>query len=168
MHHGVEVSRLDAMDHGAELPGPSQRGFCVAACVAKKKKSRRHRSRRRAPFQNGRALSLCFLSPRAALCSCSRTARLAARPALLLLRRAPRRARRAPRVPGRPPRAAQRAPQPPRSSPRRPAHRLARGASSTAAWAAHAAVRCGRRRAGSRRPPEVIFFNFQFVVGIFL
>ena len=39
MSHGAEVSRLDAMDHGAEVPGPSQRGFCVAACVAKKKGS---------------------------------------------------------------------------------------------------------------------------------
>jgi hypothetical protein len=90
-------------------------------------------------------------SPRAPRCSSS-AARLAAHRA----------------CPGRPPRAALRAPQTPRSSPRRPAHRVARGASSTAAWPARAVVLCGRRRAGSRRPPEVIFFNFQFVVGIFL
>jgi hypothetical protein len=45
MHHGVEVSRLGAMDHGAELLGPSQRGFCVAACVAKNKKKKKKKRR---------------------------------------------------------------------------------------------------------------------------
>ena len=27
MKHGVEVTRLDAMDHGVELPGRAQRGI---------------------------------------------------------------------------------------------------------------------------------------------
>ena len=61
MLHGVEVRRLDAVDHGVELHGLAQRGVCVAVYVAKKilvgkkarrrgswRRARRHRSRRRA------------------------------------------------------------------------------------------------------------------------
>ena len=56
MIHGVEVRRLDAMDHGVELRGQAQRGACVAVYVAKKntrrrgsrRRARRHISRRRA------------------------------------------------------------------------------------------------------------------------
>jgi hypothetical protein len=40
MLHGVEVTRLDAMDHGVELPGRAQRGVCVAVYVAKKTRRR--------------------------------------------------------------------------------------------------------------------------------
>ena len=36
---GVEVTRLDAMNHGVELPSRAQRGVCVAVYVAKKKYS---------------------------------------------------------------------------------------------------------------------------------
>ena len=47
MHHGVEVSRLDAMDHGAEVLGAAN----VASDVDLTwQRARRHRSRRRAPY----------------------------------------------------------------------------------------------------------------------
>ena len=36
MLYGVEVRRLDAVDHGVELHGLAQRGVCVAVYVAKK------------------------------------------------------------------------------------------------------------------------------------
>jgi len=36
MLHGVEVTHLDVMDHGVELPGRAQRGVCVAVYVVKK------------------------------------------------------------------------------------------------------------------------------------
>ena len=45
MHHGAEVSRLDAMDHGAEVLDAANIDSDVAL---EKKKARRHRSRRRA------------------------------------------------------------------------------------------------------------------------
>jgi len=44
MLHGVEVRRLDAVDHGVELHALAQRGVCVAVYVAKKNPRRKKSS----------------------------------------------------------------------------------------------------------------------------
>ena len=97
MHHGVEVSRLDAMDHGAEvLAAPN-----VDSDVAVAKKHRRHRSWRRARRHGSRRRAKVKTLP-------------AASSALLTQR--PRR-HRAPPLPRRPPRAPPLLRPPPRAMP---------------------------------------------------
>ena len=184
------------MDHGVEVPGRAQSIVCVAARVAKrgKKKSRRRRSRRRARrrrswrrarrFQNGQP-SPCSLSPCADAFSLLSAALLADAALLLLPPCSPRRAapcsprRACPRSPAslrRAPRSrAHRAPQPrtaqpaprPRAPPASVGGRPRKGSGASAVWAARAAVRCGRRRPGSRSPPEV-FLKFSVCSCLFL